>query len=134
MGLSRSDISPCDAEFVQAHLCQVPTLPPKATQQTETIPEPPKSRYRYVIRQWDQSTGSQVDSDRVPIKKEPETSKDVAFVFRRVMGKDGGIRDAKSEMDIEGPELRDILKDCIGTDYWQHRSNVVEIFCHRSWT
>lgn len=79
---------------------------------------PPKSRYRNIVRTFDQKTGvrNDLETDGLPEKKKQDG--EIAFTYRSiVLPNDPGDKIAWSEIDVEAVGLRLLLKECIGSNY-----------------
>jgi ribosomal protein S3AE len=77
----------------------------------------PKSRYRTVVRKWNDEDGVYVDVD-VAIDGKKAENGEIAFTFRKIRNSsDADSRKEESEIDLEAERLRNLVKETIGKDY-----------------
>ncbi|PSS00675.1 hypothetical protein BD289DRAFT_450244 [Coniella lustricola] len=73
-----------------------------------------EARYRYVLRRWDKNAGTHKDEAVGPDWFEKTKNKDSAYVYRRIYDPETGEKGAYSEIEVEDPELIELLKKDIG--------------------
>lgn len=88
----------------------------------------PKSRYRSVVRKWNEKDGVYIDVD-VGIDGKKAEDGEIAFTFRKIRNFDQrDSRKEESEIDLEAEGLRNLVKEIIGKDYpGQNLGEIVNI-------
>ncbi|EED20799.1 26S protease regulatory subunit, putative [Talaromyces stipitatus ATCC 10500] len=92
-------------------------IPDEAKQGDGDAAKASKSRYRNVVRQFNKDTGVHEDIDVGGLDPKRDDDGEVAFVFRKTLPNDFRKNETYSEIDVEAPGLRALLRDCVGADY-----------------
>jgi hypothetical protein len=69
------------------------------------------------VRQYNKTTGVHEDIDVGGLDLKRVEDEEVAFIFRKTLSNDIRKNDTYSEIDVEAPGLRALLRDCVGSDY-----------------
>jgi hypothetical protein len=70
------------------------------------------------VRQFNKTKGTHEDVDVGGLDLKEEHVEEVAFTFRKTVSEDVGNKlNTYSEIDVEAPGLRTLLRECVGTDY-----------------